>query len=102
MAWENKPLTNYTEGPWGKTLVTHAEKPSNGDDGFAQLAMVQYDPATGKRVDDVMIHWNIRELKKQRKRLEDELASVNAKITHVQDYFKTMPAPEQLPVTPAA
>lgn len=97
MAWENKPLSNYTEGPWGKTIVIDAEKPSPGNDGFAQLMQVQYDPNTGKRLDDQLIFWNVRDLKQHKKALQDELDVVNAKLDHVQAYLQAMPEPEQLP-----
>ena len=100
MAWENKPLSEYTDNPWGKTIITDVEKPSPGSDGFAHLMQVQYDPATGKRVDDISVFWNLRDLKQEKKILEKELLAVNTKINYVQTAINELPEAQVLPAPP--
>jgi hypothetical protein len=97
MAWVNKPIEEYTDGPWGKTIITDVQKPvQGGEDGFAQLMQVQYDPTTGERVADVNVFWNLRDLKQQKKYHEKELAEINGKVAYVQQAIAALPpAPPQ-------
>ena len=83
-AWEDKPIEDYDSQPWGKTIVTEVQKPSGGDDGYAHLMQVQYDPTTGERIADANVFWNLRDLKTEKKYHEKELAAINSKIAYVQ------------------
>ena len=84
-AWEDKPIEEYDDTAWGKTIVTEVQKPvQGGDDGYAHLMQVQYDPSTGERVADANVFWNLRDLKTQKKYHEKELAAINGKISYVQ------------------
>jgi len=98
--WVDKPIEEYDDTPWGKTIVTAVQKPSPGNDGYAEMMQVQYDPSTGERTDDIAIFWNLKELKRDKKTYETELALVQSKIAYVQDAIQNMPPPEPPPTTP--
>jgi len=89
--WENKPLSEYDDNPWGKTILTKIVKPSAQTDGFAELAAVRYDRETGQRIDDEIVHWNLGQIKAEKQRLEKELNRINARVDYVQTAIQAQP-----------
>lgn len=92
--WVNKPIEEYEQHSWGKTIVVEVQKPTPGNDGFAHLKQVQYDTATGERIDDIDVFWNLRDIKQNKKMYEKELAIIQEQITYIQTAIQNAPEPQ--------